>query len=302
MRMSGTLNDLPGVPHRFDMSSPGESFVADAESMLGGPFRELMELGGNQFVVVDRRCWKHWSRQARAKYPTRASVQISVQPDRGSAGTVPVKLASKSRKGLEKTDLQSQVVCNAANLGGRSLVKKQVILKNFYRVEMGGCDGLDFLLKASTERNGGDRAAHKGGCEKVHRVTESCRFLIQEIGQIQAVPCLARGAGKNQENRDSTLTSRKINSMLLAHISATSAQRPPRFAQLFRIRSDHELLSRFSIRFDSFAISRHLPVIFFEPRTAVTPCLLLSGRLIWSVCCSSSALGSNRRVRRPARN
>jgi len=52
---------------------------------------------------------------------------------------------------LEKTDLQTQVVCNAPNFCGRSLVKKQVVLKNFYGIEMGGSDSLDFFLETSTE-------------------------------------------------------------------------------------------------------------------------------------------------------
>jgi hypothetical protein len=63
---------------------------------------------------------------------------------------------------LEETDLQTQVVCNASNLRGRSLVNEEVVLKDFYRIKMGGSNGLDFLLEASTERNGGNRAAHRG--------------------------------------------------------------------------------------------------------------------------------------------
>lgn len=52
---------------------------------------------------------------------------------------------------LEETDLQTQVVCNAPNLRGRSLVNEEVVLKDFYCIKMGGSDGLDFLLEASTE-------------------------------------------------------------------------------------------------------------------------------------------------------
>jgi hypothetical protein len=62
---------------------------------------------------------------------------------------------------LEETDLQTQVVCNASNLRGRSLVNEEVVLKDFYRIKMGGSNGLDFLLEASTEGNGGNRAAQR---------------------------------------------------------------------------------------------------------------------------------------------
>jgi hypothetical protein len=51
--MSGTLDDAPCVPQGFHVSPPRKRFVTYAESMLRGLFRELMKLGGSQFVVVD---------------------------------------------------------------------------------------------------------------------------------------------------------------------------------------------------------------------------------------------------------
>ena len=41
--MSGPLDDSPCVPHRFDVSSPGERLVANAASMPRGSFGELRQ-------------------------------------------------------------------------------------------------------------------------------------------------------------------------------------------------------------------------------------------------------------------
>src|SRR5580692_3308915 len=114
--MSGTLNDLPGVPHRFDVSAPSQSFVADAESMSGGSFRELMELSGNQFVVVDDA-----ARNIRADKQERSTQPVHQFKLPFSPIEVPSKLFRRNSleipEGLKKTDLQSQVVGNTANLG-----------------------------------------------------------------------------------------------------------------------------------------------------------------------------------------
>ena len=68
---------------------------------------------------------------------------------------VPLKLVGCNRleipERLEKADLQTEIVRNAPNLGGRTLVKEEVVFKYFYRIKMGGSDGFNFLLETSTE-------------------------------------------------------------------------------------------------------------------------------------------------------
>ena len=53
MWMGGRLNDTPSPSERFDVSAPGQRFIADAKAVRGGPLCKLIKLAGNQLIIIN---------------------------------------------------------------------------------------------------------------------------------------------------------------------------------------------------------------------------------------------------------
>src|SRR5271165_160572 len=152
----GRMHDVPGGSPVLDMTAPGERLIADAHAVLAGKVRELREIRGGLFGIVDR-----LGRDIRAEaQKPRAEFMHQFELARRALEIAPthrVRHRLKVAQRLQRDDFEPEVGRQLSCVTWLAIEKGQIVFEELdgAKARLGGGGKLAFQRAAHAD--GGDR-------------------------------------------------------------------------------------------------------------------------------------------------